>query len=96
MFNDSHWIADRTELQYDRLDAWLSQVRQPVIIEIGAGTAIPSVRHQGEALGAPVIRINPVASDVKREVDVALPMNALDGLLALSAALSTGHAAEPD
>lgn len=96
MFNDSGWVADRTDLQYDRLEAWLHQVRQPVIIEIGAGTAIPSVRDQGEALGAPVIRINPVASDVRRKVDVALPMNALDALLALSTALPPRHAAEPD
>lgn len=53
MFNDSAWIADRTELQYDRLEAWLRQVQQPVIIKIGAGTAIPSVRHLRAVSSAP-------------------------------------------
>lgn len=80
MFNDSNWIPDRTDAQFDRFEAWLRVARDLVVIEIGAGTAIPSVRRQGEALGVPLIRINPDAAQVSRDGDVALQAGALEAL----------------
>jgi NAD-dependent SIR2 family protein deacetylase len=65
MFGDWEWNGLVTDAQQDRFEAWL-RVRRPsrgmVVIECGAGTAIPSVRHMSETLqreGATLIRINP-------------------------------------
>jgi NAD-dependent SIR2 family protein deacetylase len=64
MFGDGRWQARRTEVQQGRFDDWLAQVgsRRLVVIELGAGTSIPSVRRIGESLltqGAMLVRINP-------------------------------------
>ena len=83
MFNDSDWVETRMKQQYDRLDAWLATVQRLVVVEIGAGVDIPSVRRFGESLNQPLIRINPCAPKVGRPTDVALPMNALGGLYML-------------
>lgn len=80
MFNDSDWVSVRTDMQDDRFDAWLGTVKHPVVIEMGAGTNIPSVRSRGEKLNAPLIRINSGAPKVRRATDIGLPMGALSGL----------------
>lgn len=80
MFNDSDWVEIRMQQQYGRLEAWLATVQRLVVIEIGAGIDIPSVRRFGESLRQPLIRINPRAPQVDRRIDVALPLSALDGL----------------
>jgi NAD-dependent SIR2 family protein deacetylase len=68
MFGDGNFLDERTELQYRRLEAWLSSPRGPtVVIELGAGTAVPSVRNFGERLarrGARLCRINVREPDV--------------------------------
>lgn len=48
MFGDGKWLEQRSREQEARLKQWLSAVNRLVIIEIGAGTAIPSVRHFSE------------------------------------------------
>jgi NAD-dependent SIR2 family protein deacetylase len=58
MFGDYDWIALRTEQQETRLNTWLSAVRRVVIVELGAGKAIPTVRQFSEYAGPRVIRIN--------------------------------------
>lgn len=88
MFYDSDWIGARSDAQDERFAAWLATLRRPVVIEIGAGTLVPSVRRQGEALGVPLIRINPREPEVRGKSDVALPMGALDAVLAIQAALN--------
>jgi NAD-dependent SIR2 family protein deacetylase len=89
MFNDRGWVADRCELQEIGLHQWLATVRRPVVIELGAGTHIPSVRRRGESLGVPLIRINPRESAVDGGFDVALAMGALEGLERLQQAVQT-------
>jgi hypothetical protein len=74
--------------QYDRLEAWLATVQRLVIIEIGAGVDIPSLRRFGEQLRQPLIRINPRAPEVGRASDVSLPVGALGGLRSLRAELA--------
>ena len=64
MFGDWSWDDSRSAEQSDRLETFLRQLElsQLVIVEIGAGTAIPSVRSLGEHLlhhGAKLVRINP-------------------------------------
>ena len=44
MFGDWGWNQTRTDLQEAALRRWLAQVDKPVIIEMGAGTDVPSVR----------------------------------------------------
>ena len=44
MFNDMDWVQERTMAQELRFDAWLQELEKPVVIEIGAGTAVASVR----------------------------------------------------
>jgi NAD-dependent SIR2 family protein deacetylase len=77
MFNDANWLDARTEAQYARLDAWRARVRRLVVIEIGAGTDVPSVRRMCEAQGAPLIRINPREPQVPSPRDVGIAGGAL-------------------
>jgi NAD-dependent SIR2 family protein deacetylase len=72
MFHDSGWLEERTEEQVARQEKWLASVRRPVVVELGAGTAIPSVRHFSQRIlrefGGRLVRINP------REWDVPTPL----------------------
>ena len=66
MFDDYSWISDRSDEQQRRFGRWLQALRNKsstlVILEFGAGTAIPSVRHNSERLldqfEATLIRVN--------------------------------------
>jgi NAD-dependent SIR2 family protein deacetylase len=66
MFGDGGWDDARADEQEARLSRWLAEAHgaRLVVIECGAGTAIPSVRSFGERLagnfpGALLVRINP-------------------------------------
>ena len=65
MFGDGAWISRRTSQQEARFDSWLSTIAgsRLVIVECGAGTAIPSVRWTCETAArqhdGTLIRINP-------------------------------------
>ncbi len=95
MFDDWGWIGQRTAAQASRQEAWLSKVKRPVVIELGAGTAIPSVRHFSQRVihefGGRLIRINPNECGVLTRLDVGLPMGAATGLAAIEKALGTGR-----
>jgi NAD-dependent SIR2 family protein deacetylase len=85
MFNDYRWNERRTEAQYRRMRAWLDTVKRPMVIELGAGTAVPTVRRMGEGLGVPLVRINPREWQVTGTQQVGLRCGALEGLRLLSA-----------
>ncbi|SFG25794.1 NAD-dependent protein deacetylase, SIR2 family [Duganella sp. CF458] len=90
MFGDWGWIERRSEMQAGRLEGWLANVRRPLVIELGAGTAIPSVRQFGQNVvlrGGRMVRINPREYAVGGAEDVGIAAGALEGLLAISAAL---------
>ncbi|KAA0258169.1 NAD-dependent deacetylase [Deferribacter autotrophicus] len=65
MFGDYSWIADRSHTQSIKYETFMENNKDKnfVVIEIGAGTAIPSIRYTSERIGrhynATVIRINP-------------------------------------
>ncbi len=86
MFGDWSWLDGRTALQGRRWAEWRAGVRRPVVIEVGAGTAIPSARRFGEEQGCPLVRINPVEASVPAR-GVALRMGGLAGLAAVRGAL---------
>lgn len=85
MFGDGGWIQDRTYDQEWRLEAWVRKSRgeQIVVIEMGAGKAIPTVRKMGEqwarTMGGTLIRINPRDSDGLTGT-ISLPLGSLDAL----------------
>jgi len=65
MFNDWSWVPERTATQDQRLQRWLAAVdgKRLVVIELGAGSAVPTVRltseHIASRWGATLVRINP-------------------------------------
>lgn len=67
MFGDDRWVPARSDAQEGRFDSWIRPFgemrRKLVVLEMGAGLAIPTVRLAAErasrALGALLIRINP-------------------------------------
>ena len=83
MFGDGYWNGQRSEAQRAQLDAWLRRVKKPVVIELGAGTAIPTVRWFGETLGCPLVRINPREPELTAVRGVAMAVGALEGLTAI-------------
>ena len=92
MFDDWSWISERSDAQGARLDAFLAahETDPMVVVEMGAGTALPSIRRLGEELGRRpgclVVRINPREPAISRP-HLALPAGALAGLQAIAAAL---------
>ncbi|MBI4292341.1 MAG: NAD-dependent deacetylase [Betaproteobacteria bacterium] len=87
MFGDWGWIDSRTREQHEALQAWFGGIRRPVAIEVGAGTAIPSVRHFGEASHGTLIRINPTEPDVPSGKGFGLRMAGLEGIRGIAQSL---------
>lgn len=86
MFGDGEWLGQRTAAQRRRLEAWLRGVRRPVIVEIGAGSHVPTVRWFSETLGEPLVRINPAEPEMPGK-GVSLPMGGLEALNGIHMAL---------
>ncbi len=83
MFGDFYFVEDRVNLQLMRFEYWLSQIDEElVIIEIGAGKAVPTVRMMSEKIRkkfkAKLIRINPREPD---GADIQIPLGAKEALL---------------
>lgn len=85
MFGDYSWLSNRTRGQELRFDNFLAQHQHQsvVIIEMGAGTAIPTIRYISENLGAgrnaTVVRINPSEAKITGG-HISLPCGAVTGL----------------
>jgi NAD-dependent SIR2 family protein deacetylase len=79
------WLSDRTRGQEMRFDSFLTEHQHApiVVIEMGAGTTIPTIRYMSERIGqrnaAKVIRINPRESHIAGG-HTSLPCGALVGL----------------
>lgn len=64
LFNDGTWVLERSHAQEQNLTAWLREVlgARVVILEFGAGLAIPTVRMLSEQVGrsrnATLLRVN--------------------------------------
>lgn len=85
MFNDDGWnrshVLDQTARRWD----WLDSVKRPLVIELGAGREIGTVRDFGEQHGFRIIRINPEHWRVTSGKGVGLQGGALERLEALAA-----------
>lgn len=87
MFGDWDWIEHRTQAQQTRLAAWKRRVDRLLVLEIGAGTAVPSVRLFGEQLGVPIIRINLRDAGTAHEPGVSLALPATEAMRGIARAL---------
>jgi NAD-dependent SIR2 family protein deacetylase len=87
MFGDDDWLGYRSALQEANLNAWRHKIQRPVIIEIGAGQSIPTVRRFGEALNGFLIRINPDDRELNGLMNMGFRMGGLDALRGIEAAL---------
>jgi hypothetical protein len=83
MFNDWSWVSDRADSQERRFERFAESVVRPVVIEIGAGTGIPSLRNLSRRRGWPVVRINLDEAGVKEGDGVGLRVGALAGIRVL-------------
>jgi hypothetical protein len=85
MFNDWDWIETRAKRQRMRFEAWLLSVERLVVVELGAGRAIPAVRNMSERIGPRVIRINTDEYTIDPKKGIGLQGRALDLLKVLDA-----------
>lgn len=88
MFDDFEWRSQQSNQQATRLKAWLKSHSNPVVIEIGTGTAIPTVRGFSENFAPQLIRINPREAHLPRQGGIALEMGAKNGIEFIINALS--------
>ena len=88
MFGDWGWTSVLVEQQRRRELHWRNMVDEALgtvaIVEIGAGTAITSVRYFCHELirqrGARLVRINPREFDVPSTSHVGIPLGSLEAL----------------
>jgi hypothetical protein len=87
MFVDPDWMARVTREQEQRYRQWLASVRgrRLVVIELGAGTAIATIRMLGERLASErdrvtLVRVNPDAADSAEPV-IPVRLGALEALM---------------
>ncbi|HET7752278.1 MAG TPA: Sir2 family NAD-dependent protein deacetylase [Anaeromyxobacteraceae bacterium] len=92
MFGDGAWLSSRTDAQEARFDDWVRERAgdRLVVIELGAGSAIPTIRWHSERLGgrsgATVIRVNPREPEI-RAPHLSIASGALAALRDIDAAL---------
>jgi NAD-dependent SIR2 family protein deacetylase len=79
MFGDWSWRQVRARHQQKLLNTWIRNVKRPVVIEIGAGTDIPTIRMFSDRFER-LIRINPREPHVHSDTAVGLAVGGLDGL----------------
>lgn len=86
MFGDAKWLSSHADRQLQRYDAWFNGIRtgeKLTMIEIGAGSAVPTVRHESERRlmqpNASLIRINPRESEGP-SASIPIPLTGMDGL----------------
>lgn len=89
MFGDGDWNSSRCQRQVARMNDWFRdrQAQRIVVIECGAGTAIPTVRLNAEShVDGPdtLIRLNPRESQVPHG-QLGVPIAALAGLERIAA-----------
>ena len=99
MFGDWAWMSTRTDGQEANMDVFQRKalLEDFVVIEIGAGLAVPTVRYHSESLverskHGTLIRINPTEPEISLRVKgdhIELPMKGLEALRAIDELLKT-------
>jgi len=88
MFGDWDWVDSHSSRQQARLERWLSGVQKLVVVELGAGRAIPTVRNLSVRNGPRVIRTNPREFSIDPSKGVGIALAALDALTRFDTLLS--------
>jgi NAD-dependent SIR2 family protein deacetylase len=100
MFGDGGWDGSRTEQQEARLAAFLASAggKKLVVIELGAGGAVPTVRlfceRTARSAGARLVRVNPREPGAPAG-SIAWPAGALTALEAIDGALGGLQRTDP-
>lgn len=76
------------QAQQARLDRWLNNTIRILVIEMGAGRNVPTVRHFSQGIGMPLIRINPTDPELDGATGVSLRLGALEALRTIDAVLT--------
>jgi NAD-dependent SIR2 family protein deacetylase len=95
MFSDWDWLGERSDQQMKRFDHWKTNLanekKKVAVIEIGAGTALPSIRRMSESAAkqfqTSLIRINPREHQGPLGT-IKLPMGGLEGVSAITSKTS--------
>lgn len=88
MFRDWSWNSDRAQIQSDNFERFLTNIAQKnlklVVIEIGAGEAVPTVRRLSEEVSHKyngyLFRINPRDYHLNGATGVEIPYGGLEGI----------------
>lgn len=93
MFGDFSWISERSDRQSYRFNHFLYERRNEnlVVVEIGAGTGVPTIRRMTEHIGAQrhvtVIRIN-LREPYIQQPHISIPCAGLEALRGIDRALN--------
>lgn len=89
MFGDYEWLSHRTDEQEREYRDWRRAVpgKDLVVIEMGAGMAIPTVRSECELAGGTLIRINPRDPEASDDA-ISLPLGAHEALQRIQEAMA--------
>ena len=92
MFGDGAWLETRSDAQRARFEDFLEAqaAAHLTVIELGAGSAVPTIRWHSERLGsrpgATVLRINPSEPEIEQP-HISIAMGALEALERIDTAL---------
>lgn len=98
MFGDWNYRHDREDVQSENYRQWRAEVEKGegslVVLEIGAGKAVPTVRHESRTVnrwtGAPVIRVNPEEPQADHLSDcVSIPLGCAEALAGIRQHMET-------
>lgn len=84
MFGDAEWQPRRSEEQEQWLLDWLGLGARTAVVELGAGSAVPTVRRFTERSGLPYVRINPREPQAG-PLGLSLPLGAAEALARIDA-----------
>lgn len=90
MFGDGQWLDNRRAQQYRRWEAWRRQVNRLVVLELGAGKVIASMRTLGERQQGLLIRVNPRDYQVSAPNHVGIALGAAEGIHRLKGLFEKG------
>jgi NAD-dependent SIR2 family protein deacetylase len=92
MFSDWGWIDERSSAQDQRLAEWLAKVQRPVVIELGAGVDIATVRYFSQTIvnhhNGHLIRINPREPGVESARSIGIADGAMAALQVINRSLT--------
>lgn len=88
MFGDPQFNYEREEHQFWPFHHWTESCNNLVVIEVGAGVTIATVRMIASEYSNSIIRINPTHSDVTRPGDIGISLGGLEGISRLYEELS--------